>query len=121
MDMKGKILVADDDAGIVDALQMILEDADYEVKTTTDGKYVRKVKGELPDIILLDIAMSGEDGREICKFLKSQQLTMNIPVIMISATNDLANSARKAGADDFLPKPFHMSHLLEKVERHLKA
>jgi CheY-like chemotaxis protein len=118
--MKGKILVADDDAGIVDALQMVLEDADYEVQTTMDGHAVRRVTDELPDVILLDIWMSGDDGRDICRFLKSQQRTMNIPIIMISATSDLAQSAKAAGADDFLPKPFHMEHLLEKVEKHIK-
>ena len=119
--MKGKILVADDDAGIVDALQMVLEDADYEVSTTTDGHTVRKVHKNRPDVILLDIWMSGDDGRDICRFLKSQQQTRNIPIIMISATSDLAKSAKAAGADDFLPKPFHMEHLLEKVEKYVKT
>lgn len=118
--MKGKILVADDDTGIVDALQMVLEEADYEVSTTTDGQTVRKVKKQLPDIILLDIWMSGEDGRDICRYLKSQRNTQNIPIIMISATSDLANSAKAAGADDFLPKPFLMEHLLAKVEKYIK-
>jgi DNA-binding response OmpR family regulator len=119
--MKGKVLVADDDAGIVDALQMVLEEADYEVDTTTDGHTVRRVEHSRPDIILLDIWMSGEDGRDICRFLKSKQKTQDIPIIMISATGDLANSAKAAGADDFLPKPFHMDHLLEKVEKHIKS
>jgi CheY-like chemotaxis protein len=119
--MKGKVLVADDDAGIVDALQMVLEDAAYEVHTTMDGHTVRKVENNRPDVILLDIWMSGEDGRDICKFLKSQQHTRNIPIIMISATNDLAQSAKDAGADDFLSKPFHMEHLLQKVEKYVKT
>jgi DNA-binding response OmpR family regulator len=118
--MRGIILVADDDPGIVDALQMVLEDADYEVRTATDGHTVRKVKEQLPDVILLDIWMSGDDGRDICRHLKSREATMNIPIIMISATSDLAQSAKAAGADDFLPKPFHMQHLLDKVEKHLK-
>ncbi len=119
--MRGKILVADDDPGIVDALQMVLEDANYEVYTTTNGHTVRKVSDELPDVILLDIWMSGEDGRDICRYLKSKQTTKNIPIIMISATGDLAQSAKAAGADDFLPKPFQMEHLLQKVEKHLRA
>jgi DNA-binding response OmpR family regulator len=118
--MKGKVLVADDDAGIVDALQMVLEDADYEVQTATDGYTVRSVNDKLPDVILLDIWMSGDDGRDICRHLKSKRTTMNIPIIMISATSDLAQSAQAAGADDFLPKPFQMEHLLEKVEKYIK-
>ena len=118
--MRGKILVADDDPGIVDALQLVLEEADYEVQTTTDGSTVKKADQLLPDVILLDIWMSGEDGRDICRLLKSQKVTQNIPVIMISATSDLAQSAKAAGADDFLPKPFQMDHLLAKVEKYLK-
>ena len=119
--MKGKILVADDDPGIVDALQMVLEEEDYEVETTTNGHIVRKVNNTLPDVILLDIWMSGNDGRDICKYLKSKKDTKRIPIIMISATSDLAQSAKAAGADDFLPKPFQMEHLLQKVEKHMKS
>ena len=118
--MRGKILVADDDPGIVDALQMVLEEADYEVRTTMDGHTVRNAEKHSPDVILLDIWMSGDDGRDICKHLKSRLSTRNIPIIMISATSDLAQSAKAAGADDFLPKPFHMEHLLEKVEKHMR-
>ena len=118
--MRGKILVADDDPGIVDALQLVLEEANYEVQTTTDGNTVKKVDAQLPDVILLDIWMSGEDGRDICKLLKSRNDTKRIPIIMISATSDLAKSAKAAGADDFLSKPFQMEHLLEKVEKYVR-
>ncbi|MBA3723390.1 MAG: response regulator [Candidatus Levybacteria bacterium] len=118
--MKKKILVADDDPAIVDCLQIMLEEADYEVKTTTDGETVRMVKKELPDVILLDIWMSGEDGRDICRYLKSQNQTKRIPIIMISATRDLAESAKKAGAEDFLTKPFQMNDLLTKVAKYIQ-
>lgn len=119
--MKKKILVADDDPGIVDALQIMLEEADYEVSTTTNGHTVRKVKEELPDVILLDVWMSGEDGRDICKYLKSQDSTKNIPIIMISATRDLAESAKKAGAEDFITKPFQMDDLLAKIAQYSRG
>lgn len=114
---KKKIMVADDDPGIVDAIQIMLEDADYEVETTMNGQTVRKVKEELPDVILLDVWMSGEDGREICKYLKSQDSTKHIPIIMISATRDLAESAKNAGAEDFIAKPFQMDQLLAKIAK----
>lgn len=119
--MKKKILVADDDPAIVDCLQIMLEDADYEVSTTTNGETVSKVKKELPDVILLDVWMSGEDGREICRYLKSQENTKGIPIIMISATRDLAESAKKAGAEDFITKPFQMDQLLAKVAQYAKG
>ncbi len=110
-----KIMIADDDPGIVDAVEMILEFEGYEVTSTVDGSTVLDMKHELPDLLLLDIWMSGEDGRDICKKLKSTETTKNIPVIMISASRDIKQSAIDAGANDFLAKPFEMTELLEKI------
>ncbi len=111
---KKKILVADDDSAIVDAVKMILEDENYEVTTTSNGETVRKVHGVLPDLILLDIWMSGVDGRDVCKYLKSQNNTKHIPIVMVSANKDTEKIAMDAGADDFLAKPFEISELLKK-------
>jgi DNA-binding response OmpR family regulator len=111
-----KIMIADDDPGIVDAVEMILEFEGYEVTSTVDGTTVLDMSNELPDLLLLDIWMSGEDGRDICKKLKSMDITKNIPVIMISASRDIKQSAIDAGADDFLAKPFEMAELLKKIE-----
>ncbi|SEM59078.1 two-component system, OmpR family, response regulator MprA/putative two-component system response regulator [Mucilaginibacter gossypiicola] len=116
MDAKNKkIMIADDDPGIVDAVEMLLEFEGYEVTSTVDGATVLDMKDELPDLLLLDIWMSGEDGRDICKKLKQNELTKDIPVIMISASRDIRDSAMIAGADDFLAKPFDMDELLKKV------
>jgi DNA-binding response OmpR family regulator len=111
-----KIMIADDDPGIVDAVEMLLEFEGYTVTSTVDGSTVLDMKEELPDLLLLDIWMSGEDGRDICKKLKSENITKNIPVIMISASRDIKASAMAAGADDFLAKPFEMDELLRKIE-----
>jgi len=111
-----KIMIADDDPGIVDAVEMILEFEGYEVTSTVDGSTVLDMKDELPDLLLLDIWMSGEDGRDICKKLKQTPGIKNIPVIMISASRDIKESAIAAGADDFLAKPFEMNELLEKIK-----
>ena len=110
-------MIADDDPGIVDAVEMLLEFEGYRVTSTVDGSTVLDMKDDLPDLLLLDIWMSGEDGRDICKKLKSINTTKNIPVIMISASRDIKESALAAGADDFLAKPFEMDELLEKIER----
>ena len=109
-------MIADDDPGIVDAIEMLLEFEGYEVSSTVDGTTVLDMKHDLPDLLLLDIWMSGEDGRDICKKLKQEPLTKNIPVIMISASRDIKESAMEAGADDFLAKPFEMDDLLKKIE-----
>jgi len=112
-----KIMIADDDPGIVDAVEMLLEFEGYQVTSTVDGSTVLDMKDELPDLLLLDIWMSGEDGRDICKKLKHTDATKNIPVIMISASRDIKESALESGADDFLAKPFEMNELLEKIEK----
>ncbi len=116
---KYKIMIADDDPGIVDAIQMLLEYEGYEVRTTVNGATVNDMQDEFPDLLLLDIWMSGQDGRVICKKLKESENTKDVPVIMISASNELRKSAQDAGADDFLEKPFEMDHLLLKIKKFL--
>ncbi len=116
--MKKKILVADDDAAIVDAIQLILEDAAYTVETTLNGEDVLKLEKDLPDLILLDIWMSGQDGRAICKQLKNDQNTRHIPIIIISANKDISQIAKAADADDYITKPFEMEELLKKVVKY---
>ncbi|HYK84617.1 MAG TPA: response regulator [Ktedonobacteraceae bacterium] len=111
-----KILVVDDEPDILEFLQVILEEEGYAVITTDKGEYVEALNnGGLPDLILLDMLLSGKDGREIVKQLKSQEKTKHIPVIMFSAHPSAEETARKAGADDFLAKPFEMDQLLEKI------
>ena len=117
-----KILVVDDDPDILDALQITLEDAGYEVTTTEKGDYaenLRDTNGGLPDVIILDVLLSGKDGRIICQKLKSQEDTRHIPIIMISAHPGAKQSVKAVGADDFLAKPFEIDDLLAKVEQHL--
>lgn len=113
--MSKKILIADDDPAIVDSIKMMLELEGYEVKTTTNGETVYKMEKEYPDLLLLDIWMSGQDGREICKFLKKEPHTKRIPIIMVSASRDVKEVAKEAGADDFLEKPFEREELLKKI------
>lgn len=113
-----KILVADDDTAIVDALQIMLEDAGYEVITTTDGKTVTKMMDAEPNLLLLDIWMSGMDGRDICRELKKNKNTHLTPIIIVSANRDTAQIAKEAGADNFLVKPFQMNDLLKMIEKY---
>ena len=112
---KRKILIADDDAAILDALKMMLEETDYEVVTTADGQVVRDIKEPLPSIILLDIWMSGMDGTKICEYLKKHEATKHIHIILFSANKDTEKLAKECGADDFISKPFQMNDLLNKI------
>lgn len=121
MEILKRVMIADDDPGILDALQLMLEFAGYEVSTTFNGATLLDMEENLPDLILLDIWMSGTDGRDVCKALKSKALTKGLPIIMISASTDLENSAKDAGADDFLEKPFDMDELFSKIDFHINA
>ena len=113
-------MVADDDPGIIDSLKIMLEEFDFEVETTMNGNTVYDIKNELPDLILLDLWISGMDGRDICTHLKSQEATKHIAIIIVSANKDTEHIARACGADDFLLKPFDMRVLLGKIDAALK-
>ena len=73
---------------------------------------------EPTDLLLLDIWMSGHDGKEICRALKRGDATKKVPIILISASRDVELSASEAGADDWIAKPFDMKNLLAKVKKH---
>lgn len=113
---KHKILVVDDDVAILEATQLLLEDAGYYVKTNTGNIRIATWK-IFPDLILLDLWMSGIDGKNLCEQLKRQQKTKHIPVILISANNNVATVASTVGADDFIFKPFAKEELLGKVSK----
>jgi DNA-binding response OmpR family regulator len=107
-----RILVVDDEQDILEFLQIILQDEGYEVTTSNKGEYLEQLhNGGLPHLILVDVLLSGKDGREIVKYLKSQQETKHIPIIMFSAHPSAEKTARLAGADDFVAKPFNIDLL----------
>lgn len=112
-----KILIADDDEAIIDATTMILEVMGYEVKAILNGPTVPEILQNSPDVVILDVWLGGVDGRDICKTLKEDSSTRDIPVIMISASTDIKVSALASGANDFLEKPFEVEDLIERIER----
>jgi CheY-like chemotaxis protein len=117
-----KILVVDDELDILAFLQELLEGEGYTVVTSDKPKYVEMPHdGGLPDLILMDVLLFRQDGRDVVKHLKSQEETRHIPVIMFSAHPKAENTARAAGADDFIEKPFEMSDLLAKVAYYLTS
>jgi len=119
MDKVKKILIADDDPGILDAIGIMLEFEGYEVQSASNSAALLSMENGLPDLLLLDIWMSGTDGRDVCRYLKQKESTRKIPIVMISASKDIENSAREVGADDFLAKPFEMDSLLEKIGKYM--
>ena len=117
--MKKRILVVDDSAAILDVVKLALEMADCEVSTSLTGACLQHMDYNLPDVILLDVLLSGEDGSEICQRLKDNEQTRHIPVILLSAHAGLEETAERCGADDFLVKPFRLSELREIVKKYL--
>ena len=119
-----KILVCDDDNGILEVITIILETNNYEVKTVNTGKAIQKrIKEFQPDLIFLDIWMPGIEGREIVKLLKASKETSSIPIIIISALSEgeIKKIIEDTKADDYLSKPFDMQALLSKVEINIKS
>ena len=116
-----KILIIDDDLDILLALQALLEDAGYNVEVSEQIQNVllaTRDTSDLPDILLLDMLLSGQDGRKITKQLKSQDSTKHIPIILFSAYPSAEDYAHLAGANDFIAKPFDIDVLLAKIEQY---
>jgi DNA-binding response OmpR family regulator len=115
--MRKKIIVVDDDDSVREIFGIILERAGYDLQLIGDANDILKKNFRLPDLFILDKLLSGHDGLDICRFLKNQKDTRDIPVVMVSASPDISTFSQKAGADDYLEKPFEISHLLKVVER----
>lgn len=109
------MLIVDDDPAIVDAIGLILEDEGYDVSVASGGNIVQIAEREQPNLVLLDIRLSGQDGRDVCRALKASPATAMLPVIMISANQHGAVYAQQAGADDYLAKPFEIDDILALV------
>ncbi|WP_374948480.1 PleD family two-component system response regulator [Mucilaginibacter sp.] len=121
--MTKKILIVDDNDLIVEVMSYILSNNGYVVSTLNSGEdVINQVNNTQPDLLILDALLPGMDGREICKLLKNNKSTHQLPVIICSATDDVAKTLDQTGApDDFLSKPFDITALLDKVENQLAA
>ena len=125
----GEILIVDDNKQNAELLEAHLEPLDCNVSIAVDGlDAMDKVKELPPDLVLLDIMMPRMSGFEVCRRLKNDNETKDIPIIMVTALNELGDVERSldCGADDFLSKPVNKLELLTRVKsllrvRHLKS
>lgn len=119
--MLKKILIIDDEESILDAVSLILEDAGFKTDMISKGEETYQRVDEIkPDLILLDVLLSGNDGRSICKRLKKDEETKHIPIIIISAHPSIERTIKDCGADYFLAKPFEAAELLSAVQKNIK-
>ena len=114
--MKKKVVVVEDDGSIRDSLVIILERAGYDVIHFQDGGGLLNGATEVPDIYLIDRQLSGIDGLDLCKYLKSQSISAHTPVIILSATPGIEHLVKDAGAVAFVEKPFSKKNLVQIID-----
>ncbi|HOF18167.1 MAG TPA: response regulator [Phycisphaerae bacterium] len=124
-----KVLVVDDNAQNLELLVAYLDPLGCQVVTAIDGvDALEKISQDVPDLILLDIMMPRMSGFEVCRQIKSDPKTRDVPVLMVTALNEMGDIERgvESGTDDFITKPVNRLELLTRVKsllrvRHLKG
>jgi DNA-binding response OmpR family regulator len=119
------ILIVDDDPDLVETVSMMLESKGYEVGKAYDGiEGEAAIKKRRPDVLILDVMMPRKDGYQLCKELKSNKWTNDIPIILLTAVGEAVPTTRwshaegmAVEAEDFIPKPVDAATLVEAVER----
>lgn len=118
-----RIVAIEDEPDILEVIAYNLRREGYDVTGVGDGELgLETVRKESPDLVLLDLMLPGLDGLEVCKQLKYDQATRNIPVIMVTAKGEEGDVVLglEVGADDYLPKPFGPRELVARVRAVLR-
>lgn len=116
-----KVMLIDDDPGIHESLRAVIEEAGYEFCGALGGREgLRVLDGEHPDLLLLDVMMPGMNGFDVCRQMRDEG--RRIPVIFLTAKNDIVDKSTgfKAGADDYVTKPFIADELLLRIDAHVR-
>ncbi len=117
------VLIVDDCTRNIQIVGSILTEAGYEVMPATSGRQaLARIVNQLPDLILLDLMMPEIDGMEVCRRLKNDPATQEIPVIFLTASSETGHlvEAFESGAVDYVTKPFNAMELLARVKTHLE-
>ena len=121
MEKTTKILVVDDDSGIGEMLKTLLEFYGYEVDVTEKPlKAEELIQEKKIDIVLLDMLISGVDGTDVCAGIRQNPEISETPVLMMSALHDAGPKCKKAGANDFIAKPFEVEVLPKELKKYLQ-
>lgn len=116
-----KIMVCDDDQGVLDVIEMMLDSSGYTAFTEINStNLISEIKKNQPDLILLDLWMPVLSGDQVVRAIRADQNISHLPVIILSASRDGDDIAMEAGADAFLSKPFDMDELIDTIEDLLK-
>ena len=119
-----QILLVDDDPDFVEAVKVIVESGGYEVRVAYDGQEgLEAVAEQKPDLIVLDVMMPVMNGHEACAKLKADEVTKEIPIILLTAVADRVTTSTythrdmlESEAEDYMPKPVEPQELLERIK-----
>ena len=112
-----KLLIVDNSADLLEPLQFFLEQKNYMVKTLTSGDHLyQEILEYKPDLLILDIFLEHEDGREICKNLRKNIETKHLCILIFSASPNILTEYKSYYADDYLEKPFDLNTLHQKIQ-----
>ena len=117
-----RVLLIDDEPRVYRALEYALQGSGVEMRAVGDPSDVEAVAAAAPDVILLDVALGGQDGLAVCRQLRADPRFREIPVLLLSGQIDAATKRAgfEAGADDFIAKPFVPDELLARIEAHVR-
>ena len=118
--MKSKVLVVDDEPEAVELIEFNLKGAGFDVVTASDGaEALNKARRIQPSLVILDVMMPEIDGMEVCKLLRRDPATSNIPIIMLTAKASEVDRVLglELGADDYVVKPFSPRELVLRVKK----
>ena len=115
-----RILVVDDDVDILTVVQITLEANGFKVRSISKWqKIFETIEPFNPDLILLDVSLGNQDGRNLCKQIKSNPLTKGISIILFSANNKVTEQLHECMADGFIGKPFDINDLIQGINNEL--
>ena len=120
MDAK-KVIVCDDDRHILEVLKLIVEFSGAEVLVEDDSaKLFGRLNEDRPDLLIIDLWMPNLSGQEIISMIRSDDKMKNMYILCLSASDDGEEVAMRAGANQFLPKPFEMTEILQIIENNCR-
>ncbi|MDQ6904201.1 MAG: response regulator, partial [Bacteroidota bacterium] len=112
-----KILIVDDSVDLLEPVKFYLELPNYGVKTLANAVAIEaEIQKYNPDVLILDMLLRGEDGREICKNLRKNSETRYLPILLFSASPWMSTTSKTNLCDDYLEKPFDLKILLMKIK-----
>jgi twitching motility two-component system response regulator PilH len=118
----GKILVADDSLAELQIIQQALQSTGHTIITVMDGEAAEaKAKSDKFDLFILDVVMPKKNGFQVCREIKTNEQTKNVPVIMVTSKDQESDKfwGMKQGADEYLTKPFKPEDLLKTVKKYI--